>query len=59
MDDFDAKNHILDMHRYAEQRQLQRLVEAGAKINQQKPAKQSVGNNTFNLLMTLNHWKRA
>jgi hypothetical protein len=36
MDDFDAKNHIRDMHRDAEMRRLARLAEANAKANQTK-----------------------
>jgi len=36
MDDFDAKNHIRDLRRYAEQRRLARLVQADTTSKQEK-----------------------
>jgi hypothetical protein len=33
MDDFDARNHIRDMHRYADQRRLAQLAQQGAAVN--------------------------
>jgi hypothetical protein len=59
MDDFDAKNHIRDMHRYAEQRQLEQLVQQGEKVNRAKPGKPSIIINTITLLTGLNHSKNA
>ena len=39
IDDFDAKNHIRDMHRAAETRTLARMAQAGT---QAKPVRQPV-----------------
>jgi hypothetical protein len=39
MDDFDAKNHIRDMHRAAERRALVRMVQANQEA---KPARRLV-----------------
>ena len=40
MDDFDAKNHIRDMHRAAEKRALVRMVQAAN--TEAKPARRLV-----------------
>jgi hypothetical protein len=50
MDDFDAKNHLRDLHREADNQRLAQLVEAGAESKQQKVAHRSLFTFSFKLL---------
>jgi hypothetical protein len=43
MDDFDAKNHLRDVHREADLRRLARLAKAGAAVKQPGWVSQQAG----------------
>ncbi len=52
MDDFDAKNHIRDMHRAAEMHTLARMVQAGAQAKQvRQPARLTLVRDSIKLLL--------
>jgi hypothetical protein len=53
MDDFDAKNHLHDLHREANNERLARLVEANAEAKKQKAANRSRFTFSFKLLTWL------
>jgi hypothetical protein len=49
MDDFDAKNHLRDLHREADLRRLARLVKAGAAVKQPGWVSRHVGHWLYTL----------
>ena len=55
MDDFDAKNHLRDLHREANNERLAQLVEAGAEVKKPKVAQRSV----FSVAVRLLAWMFA
>ncbi len=50
MDDFDAKNHLRDLHREADNERLAQLAAAGVEAKQQKVAHRSLLTTVFKLL---------
>ncbi len=50
MDEFNAKNHLLDLRREAANERLVQLVKAGVEAKQQKAAPRSLLINAFKLL---------
>jgi hypothetical protein len=50
MDGFDAKNHLNDLHREAEQRRIARLVKEGFEAEQKKQQHPSLIEASFRLI---------